>query len=251
MNKKNTVFKKRMIYFFMYGLTGLLLGYFAPALVGVVNGLELSLSTARNTLLLLTNLAFVLAFLMGIIFFQLARKVEKDYNEADMDDDQSVNQLYTRLYRNMEYAVVIGNIEGVLAIFNVMLGSQLLFQTNGAELSLSMYGFLELILLSIFQTRLFKMIERIRQFKLSVFSTVSEIKAYVNSYDEGERQTNFEQSFMTLFNLNQKVLPILYVVVFAVSVISQSQQLMAYLVVAFIHIYINLSQYRMVREYFK
>lgn len=251
MNKKNTVFKKRMIYFAMYGVTGLLLGYLAPALVGVVNGMELSLSTARNTLLLVTNLAFTLTFLMGIVFYQRARKAEKAYNEADMDDDQSVAQLYTRLYRNMEYAVVIGNIEGVLAIFNLMLGSQLLFQSTGAELSLPMYGFLELILLSIFQTRLFKLIERVRQYKLSVFSTASEIKAYVNSYDEGERQVNFEQSFVTLFNLNQKVLPILYVAVFAVSVISQSQQLMAYLVVAFVHIYINLSQCRMVKEYFK
>ncbi|CRH92583.1 Protein of uncharacterised function (DUF3169) [Chlamydia trachomatis] len=191
MNKKNTVFKKRMIYFAMYGLAGLLLGYFAPALVGVVNGMELSLSTARNMLLLVTNLAFALAFLMGIIFFRRARKAEKAYNEADMDDDQSVDQFYTSLYRNMEYAVVIGNIEGVLAIFNVMLGSQLLIQTTGVDLSLSMYGFLELILLSIFQTRLFKLIERVRRFKLSVFSTASEIKAYVNSYDEGERQANF------------------------------------------------------------
>ena len=74
---------------------------------------------------------------------------------------------------------------------------------------------------------------------------------YVNSYDEGERQANLEQSFRILFQLNQYVLPGLYILIDIVSVLTGEIQLLALLAVAVIHIYINVMQIPMVKRYFK
>ena len=49
----------------------------------------------------------------------------------------------------------------------------------------------------------YKTIAIVRQFDLAFFSTPKDYLDYVNSYDEGERQANLEQSFRILFQLNQ------------------------------------------------
>ena len=74
---------------------------------------------------------------------------------------------------------------------------------------------------------------------------------YVNSYDEGERQANLEQSFRILFQLNQYVLPGLYILIDIVSVLTGEIQLLGLLAVAVVHIYINIMQIPMVKRYFK
>ena len=74
---------------------------------------------------------------------------------------------------------------------------------------------------------------------------------YVNSYDEGERQANLEQSFRILFQLNQYILQGLYIFITIVSVLTREIQLLALLAVAVVHIYINVMQIPMVKRYFK
>ncbi|HEL1707936.1 TPA: hypothetical protein TXU83_000114 [Streptococcus suis] len=52
-------------------------------------------------------------------------------------------------------------------------------------------------------------------------------------------------------NLNQWVLPLLYILIMVVTQITQTQQLLALLIVAFLHIYINILNVQMIRKYFK
>ena len=101
------------------------------------------------------------------------------------------------------------------------------------------------------QKYLFKTIAIVRQFDLAFFSTPKDVLEYVNSYDEGERQANLEQSFRILFQLNQYVLPVLYIFLFFISVLTGEIQLLAFLLVGAIHIYINVMQLPMVKRYFK
>ena len=75
---------------------------------------------------------------------------------------------------------------------------------------------------------------------------------YINSYDEGERQANLEQSFRILFQLNNYVLPGLYILIDLFSLLTGREiQLLALLLVGAIHIYINVMQLPMVKRYFK
>ncbi len=101
------------------------------------------------------------------------------------------------------------------------------------------------------QKYFFKTIAIVRQFGLVFFSTPKDILDYVNSYDEGERQANLEQSFRILFQLNQYVLPGLYFLIALFSLLTGEIQLLAFLLVGAIHVYINVMQLPMVKRYFK
>lgn len=71
------------------------------------------------------------------------------------------------------------------------------------------------------------------------------------SADEGERQANLEQSFRILFQLHQYVLPALYIFLIIISFLTGEIQLLAFLLVGAIHVYINVMQLPMVKRYFK
>ncbi len=101
------------------------------------------------------------------------------------------------------------------------------------------------------QKSLYKTIAIVRQFDLEFFSTPKDVLDYVNSYDEGERQANLEQSFRILFQLNQYVLPGLYFLIDIFSLLTGEIQLLAFLLVGAIHVYINVMQLPMVKRYFK
>ena len=101
------------------------------------------------------------------------------------------------------------------------------------------------------QKYLFKTIAIVRQFDLVFFSTPKDILDHFDSYDEGERKANLEQSFRILFQLNNYVLPALYFLIALFSLLTGEIQLLAFLLVGAIHIYINVMQLPMVKRYFK
>ena len=112
-------------------------------------------------------------------------------------------------------------------------------------------SFLGLVLIFNAQKYFYKTIAIVRQFDLAFFSTPKDYLDYVNSYDEGERQANLEQSFRILFQLNQYVLPGLYFLIALFSLLTGEIQLLAFLLVGVIHIYIGVMQLPMVKRYFK
>ncbi len=121
---------------------------------------------------------------------------------------------------------------------------------NKSFLTLSL-SFLGLVLVFNVQKSLYKTIAIVRQFDLAFFSTPKDVLDYINSYDEGERQANLEQSFRILFQLNQYVLPGLYFLIDLFSLLTGEIQLLAFLLVGAIHVYINVMQLPMVKRYFK
>ena len=180
-----------------------------------------------------------------------ARGGYKAYGSSETEDDETVDKLYSNMFRSLEYATIAFNIMSSLTLLNLILSFNFIIESDGASLTTSMIDFCAFILLAILQVVLMKTTQKIRNYNLSAFPTVREIKDYVNSYDEGERQANFENSFVTMFNLNQYVLPALYLLIMLVSMVSQTKQILALVIVAAIHIYINLTQIRVARQYFK
>ncbi len=110
---------------------------------------------------------------------------------------------------------------------------------------------MELVLYLQSQKYLFKTIALVRKLDLAFFSTPKDILEHFDSYDEGERKANLEQSFRILFQLNQYVLPVLYIFLFIISFLIGEIQLLAFLLVGAIHVYINVMQLPMVKRYFK
>ena len=154
------------------------------------------------------------------------------------------------MYRNLEFGTIAFNIASVAILLALFISASEMVVLNGSHITFPL-SFLALVLIFSVQKYLFKTIAIVRQFDLALFSTPKDVLDYINSYDEGERQANLEQSFRILFQLNQYVLPALYVFLIIISFLTGEIQLLAFLLVGAIHIYINVMQLPMVKRYFK
>ena len=189
-----------------------------------------------------------ISILLTFNFLKKSRKFHSLYQE-EMDDDLN-ETYYVQMYRNLEFGTIAFNIASVAILLALFISGSEVIVPNRSNLTLSL-SFLGLVLIFSVQKYLFKTIAIVRQFDLAFFSTPKDVLDYINSYDEGERQANLEQSFRILFQLNNYVLPGLYILIDLFSLLTGEIQLLALLLVGAIHIYINVMQLPMVKRYFK
>ena len=189
-----------------------------------------------------------ISMLLTFNFLKKSRRFHSLYQE-EMDDDLN-ETYYVQMYRNLEFGNIAFNITNVAILLALFISANEAIMLNKSFLTLSL-SFLALVLVSSVQKFLFNTISIVRQFDLTFFATPKDVLDYINSYDEGERQANFEQSFRILFQLNNYVLPGLYVLIDIFSLLTGEIQLLAFLLVGVIHVYINVMQLPMVKRYFK
>ena len=243
--------KKRGLLLF---LMSIVLGGFLGMFVGMFKARAESHAIMLDVKILIpwiSAICLVLGFISILLTFNFLKKSRKFHSlyQEEMDDDLN-ESYYVQMYRNLEFGTIAFNIASVailLAIF-ISVSEEIVLNRSNLTLSLS---FLALVLVFNAQKNLYKTISIVRQFDLEFFSTPKDVLDYINSYDEGERQANFEQSFRILFQLNNYVLPGLYILIDLFSLLTGEIQLLALLLVGAIHIYINVMQLPMVKRYFK
>ena len=211
---------------------------------GIVLDVKILIPWISAICLLLGFISIVLTF----NFLKKSRKFHSLYQE-EMDDDLN-ESYYVQMYRNLEFGTIAFNIASVAILLALFISASELIVLDVTHITLSL-SFLELVLFLQSQKYLSKTIAIVRQFDLALFSTPKDVLNYINSYDEGERQANLEQSFRILFQLNQYVLPVLYIFLFIISFLTGEIQLLAFFLVGAIHVYINVMQLPMVKRYFK
>ena len=199
----------------------------------------------------ISAICLVLGFISMLLTFNFLKKSRKFHSlyQEEMDDDLN-ETYYVQMYRNLEFGSIAFNITTVAILLALSISLNEVIILNGSHLTLSL-SFLVFVWVFNAQKYLSKTIAIVRQFDLALFSTPKDVLNYINSYDEGERQANLEQSFRILFQLNQYVLPGLYIFLFIISFLTGEIQLLAFLLVGAIHIYINVMQLPMVKRYFK
>ena len=199
----------------------------------------------------ISTICLLLGFISILLTFNFLKKSRKFHSlyQEDMDDDLN-ETYYVQMYRNLEFGNIAFNITNVAILLALFISASEMVVLNGSHLTLSL-SFLGLVLIFNVQKYFYKTIAIVRQFDLVFFSMPKDILGYVNSYDEGERQANLEQSFRILFQLHQYVLPALYFLIALFSLLTGEIQLLAFLLVGAIHIYINVMQLPMVKRYFK
>ena len=189
-----------------------------------------------------------ISILLTFNFLKKSRKFHSLYQE-EMDDDLN-ETYYVQMYRNLEFGTIAFNIASVAILLALFISGSEVIVLDISHITLSL-SFLGLVLVLNAQKYLFKTIAIVRQFDLAFFSTPKDILDHFDSYDEGERKANLEQSFRILFQLNNYVLPGLYFLIALFSLLTGEIQLLAFLLVGAIHIYINVMQLPMVKRYFK
>ena len=246
MKKKN----KRVLLFLIPVVLGAFLYMFVDMLKagaeshGIMLDVKVLIPWLSAICLLLGFVGIVLTF----NFLKKSRKFHSLYQE-EMDDDLN-ETYYVQMYRNLEFGNITSNITSVAILLALVISGSEVIVLDVSRITFSL-SFLELVLFLQSQKYLSKTIAIVRQFDLSLFSTPKDVLDYINSYDEGERQANLEQSFRILFQLNQYVLPGLYFLIALFSLLTGEIQLLAFLLVGVIHIYIGVMQLPMVKRYFK
>ena len=199
----------------------------------------------------ISTICLLLGFISILLTFNFLKKSRKFHSlyQEEMDDDLN-ETYYVQMYRNLEFGNIAFNITNVAILLALFISASEVVILNRSNLTLSL-SFLGLVLIFNAQKYFYKTIAIVRQFDMVFFSMPKDILGYVNSYDEGERQANLEQSFRILFQLHQYVLPALYFLIALFSLLTGEIQLLAFLLVGAIHVYINVMQLPMVKRYFK
>ena len=242
--------KKRELLFLM----ALILGGFLGMLAGMFKAYTEnygSILDVKTVIPWISSICLLLGFISMFLTFDFLKKSRTFHSlyKEEMDDDLN-ETYYVQMYRNLEFGTIAFNSAGVVILLALFISGSEVVVLNISYITLSL-SFLALVMIFSAQKYLYKTIAIVRQFDLEFFSTPKDVLDYVNSYDEGERQANLEQSFRILFQLNQYVLPGLYFLIAIFSLLTGEIQLLAFLLVGAIHIYINVMQLSMVKRYFK
>ena len=199
----------------------------------------------------ISAICLLLGFVGIVLTFNFLKKSRKFHSlyQEEMDDDLN-ETYYVQMYRNLEFGTIAFNSASVAILLALFISGSEVIVLDISHITLSL-SFLGLVLVLNAQKYLFKTIAIVRQFDLVFFSTPKDILDHFDSYDEGERKANLEQSFRILFQLNNYVLPGLYFLIALFSLLTGEIQLLAFLLVGAIHVYINVMQLPMVKRYFK
>lgn len=199
----------------------------------------------------ISAICLLLGFVGIVLTFNFLKKSRKFHSlyQEEMDDDLN-ETYYVQMYRNLEFGTIAFNSASVAILLALFISGSEVIVLDISHITLSL-SFLGLVLVFNAQNYLFKTIAIVRQIGLVFFSTPKDILEHFDSYDEGERKANLEQSFRILFQLNNYVLPGLYFLIALFSLLTGEIQLLAFLLVGAIHVYINVMQLPMVKRYFK
>ena len=242
--------KKRGLLFLMAVILGGFLGMFAGMFKAYTENYG-SILDVKTVIPWISSICLLLGFISMFLTFDFLKKSRKFHSlyQEEMDDDLN-ETYYVQMYRNLEFGTIAFNSAGVAIFLALFISGSEVIVLNISYITLSL-SFLALVMIFSAQKYLYKTIAIVRQFDLEFFSTPKDVLDYINSYDEGERQANLEQSFRVLFQLNQYVLPGLYFLIDLFSLLTGEIQLLAFLLVGAIHIYINVMQLPMIKRYFK
>lgn len=242
--------KKRGLLFLMSIVLGGFLGMFVGMFKARAESHEIMLDV-KVLVPWISAICLLIGFISILLTFNFLKKSRKFHSlyQEEMDDDLN-ETYYVQMYRNLEFGTIAFNSASVAILLALFISGSEVIVLDISHITLSL-SFLGLVLVFNAQNYLFKTIAIVRQIGLVFFSTPKDILEHFDSYDEGERKANLEQSFRILFQLNNYVLPGLYFLIALFSLLTGEIQLLAFLLVGAIHIYINVMQLPMVKRYFK
>ena len=231
--------KKHIIFALKLFLVGNLLGILAAVLS--LNPLGISQEQVISALF---SIFFGLDLITAMLTFYFIRKSYKAYQSYQREEEDEENEHdYLATYRFLDYGTVAWN------VCQICMLSCLLLDLGGLGRSATS---LLLLVVGIWSgVYCLKIISTVRNYKLSITATPKEVLEYLDTYDEGEKQAEMEEAYLILFKVNQLLIPGIYVVLVALSVVLGEVQLVALLVAVVIHMYMNVAQLRKTKRYFK
>ena len=140
-----------------------------------------------NFLIFLRIITFVI--FAGTVYFGVkANQNYKLYHSISDEDEERVDKLYKKMYRNLEYATISFNVVVSLTLLNLVLGFGVTFLEESAVMYGSILDVVFYVILLISQVFIVKLTQKIRDYKLSAFATVKEVKEFMEAILEEIRE---------------------------------------------------------------
>ena len=192
----------------------------------------------------LTTFFFCLGILSTIVALYFIMNSRKAYDSYLAEEDDELNELaYIKMYRSLDYGTAAYNVLQVSMFFSLVT----VLPSHDLPLSVFLLAVLTILVGSF----CVKTTSKIRNYQIPILATPKEVLDYLETYDEGEKQAEMAEAYLILFKLNQLILPSVYIILFALSIILGEVQLVGVLITALIHLYINIAQLRKTKRYFK
>lgn len=246
-DKKKARIRRNSVHF----ISGILIGAFAGIFRAIREFEQLpAFLTMDNLLTALRCVEVALLIVAAYVVYRFLAS-QKAFQACSEDNEEEYERLYNLSHRQLGYLSVLVNILASLAVVCLLLGNDIHSDKEGLSFFFSFFEIGMFLVMIGLQFIFVKLNNMVRHYKLSLFATDEDMVDYLNSLDEGERQAYYVNSHQIVFNLNFRILPLLYVLVFAVSAATGQAQVLGYLVVAIVHIYINLLQVKSVQAYYR
>ncbi|MBO4107522.1 DUF3169 family protein [Streptococcus suis] len=232
-------------------ISGILIGALAGFIQAIREFEQLpAFLTMENLLIALRCVEVGLLIVTAYVIYRLLA-YQKAFQSCSEDNEDEYERLYNHSHRQLGYLSILVNVLASLTVVCLLLGNDIQAKKVGISFFFSFFEIGMLLVMIGLQFIFVKLNNLVRHYKLSLFATDEDMVDYLNSLDEGERQAYYVNSHQIVFNLNFSILPLLYVLVFAVSAATGQAQVLGYLLVAIVHIYINLLQVKSVQDYYR
>lgn len=204
------------------GILGFFLGMLSLALRGLFN--QIQIEQVLYTSFGLIAIVGVISLALAVYYLRKGREAYVIYQTVE--EEEANEKAYVSAYRFLDYGTVASNILMIAMLCCLVIVTSPVIE----NVYLFIFSLVLMFLSFAVANYCVRTILLIRQYKLSIFSTPKEVLSFLNSYDEGEKQAEMENAYLTLFRLNQIILPALYILLFVLSTILQETQLVALLI---------------------
>lgn len=224
---------------------GFLLGY-----LGLLDKpMKVNEQVVVDSLNLLGNSGLLISLILSAYLIYRIVQTLKAF-EAEADDEVS-DDLYRLVNRQHGYAMVATGVGAVLGIALLALNYKILVAEDAIELVFSGYAILGLLIFAGLQMYLLKLYNRLRGSQVPLLPTLKELENNILQQDEAELEANHKMAFDIVLKLSNVILPALYLLVLAVGLLTQTNQVLAIIVLAVIHLYIMVRNLKMIRQFYR
>lgn len=247
--KTNSTLKRLLKQFGIGALIGGPIGFFSGYFGLFEKRLAIDELALTEVLNVIGNSGQVVILLLSL--YLIGRLVAKiKVFEAETDDEAS-EELYRSLNRDSGYTSVAIAVGAVFSMFLICLNYKFTFASDGVTMDFPLWGYLGLVVFGGLQVYYPKLYNRMRGTQVPLLPTLKELKANVLQQDEAELEANYKMAFDIVMNLVGVIIPLLYLLVFVVGLVTQTNQLLAFSILAVIHLYITIMNLKMVRSFYR
>lgn len=237
----------RMFFFLgACGLLGFVMGYLGATVdLSSLPRFQIDWDLVQWLLLILAGITFAVTLYYLAQTRKAARLLETLSEDEEIEEaDKTANRAYN----------IAAILSALLSVMMFVEMSILMTSIVGDSGSLSSAGgTVAVSVLALFSIRLIRLhFKDVHGQEMPKNMNVKETQAFLLSFlDEAEKQVQYEENFELVLKLSAYVIPCIYIVLFALRMFFGLDIMLTVMIVSVLYVYILISQYRIVKRYYK